>query len=314
MAAYNNGAEQYANQVEWNPQSISDVYRYIVSQYVDFIRNLKEGSTALLAGAGSSRDILMFLILNQYWQVYAYDASRELRQIGDRLLYPNSDEEAAILWNMIITLTADETLRTYPNGFISQIIKEYKDLHAGSESLAKKMGADRVATITALPLARSIVGKGKKDPQGGEGGRIVLDQSLHENLGIMYPDSITFNFIAAIATLQHLTKQETLSYCELAASKLREGGIFHFNVRVDTGLNQNGSKVQAGRVFADTILGEENTRYYTTFSLAELTELLEALQATLPSDFEVVLLSDLDQHYDHNKPPFAQVRITRKGS
>jgi SAM-dependent methyltransferase len=136
---------------------------------------------------------------------------------------------------------------------------------------------------------------------------LTKDNILHMD----FPDE-NFDLIMAIGVLPHVDKDDTPDAIAENLRLLKPGQVLYFNLRADMAKWNTAKK---GRVFRDNVLrdsatGQENSRYFNTYTRREFEALIDHLQEMYP-DYEIIVDEEITAHPDKNKPPFLNIRIRK---
>jgi hypothetical protein len=119
---------------------------------------------------------------------------------------------------------------------------------------------------------------------------------------VMKEKKIKIILLAAVT--QHIPKKEVPQMLTNQINTLEQNGLLHFDLRIDLS-----APTTFGRTFMDTALGGK--RYYTTYTMSEVHQLIAYLNNQHPGQLEVTFDETTRPHFDPNKPPFLNIKVQR---
>ncbi len=328
---------QTYSDMEWYEKVVLKMF-HIYSQHFEFIQNLPPGSKIYLPGVGTGRDAL-FLAACSELEVIGSDYNPNMVARAKELFSPKNIEMLARVLHKITT--SPDSVNQLP-----ALLKPLADaiflndvmlpaaavsLVNATEQIQMGMGINPESLTMSLNIGRMVQSM-VESQLATVTDSIVARTSFIERsiLNSGFPDQ-SVNFIAAMAVLQHLTKEEIELSLDDLIRILAPGGRLYFTLRLDQGdqhptpravkINRHGhsgrvAKYQLedrshGRTFVDTVLDEDRPRYYACYSMKEA----QALLKKIVDKFGGKIIGRIDKlpidHFDPAKPAFIDLHLER---
>lgn len=270
---------------EWGNESVEVVWESIFSKLRANIQDLPQNSQVLIAGCGTLKDLITLNLLRSDLNIYGFDISTEMLNVGLKKL---------VFSEVLRLATLIDKIDSLPHGWIAHILE-----------LMKQIDIPEFNEITENFVIKKIREKIQLIQ-----GDVRIDKAateLRAPEGYFFKDE-SFELIMAIAVLPHIPKLSAKEAVIDMLRLLKPNGVLHFNLKIDA---DNGvHKRKKGRVFKDSVLGGD--RYFNTYTMAEFMDFMSHIQSKVPG-LQVLIDYSLSKHPDTNKPPFINVTITKTG-
>lgn len=284
IQTYGSYADEYSFH-EWGDESVETVWESIFSKLRVDIQDLPENGRVLIAGCGTLKDLLTLNLLRSDLDIFGFDISAEMLNVGLKKL---------VFSEVVRLATLIDKIDSFPHGWIARILELM--------NLIDRPEFNQITSDYVLEMMKEKIHLIQGDVRIDK-----LEQELGNQEGYFFQEE-TFELIMAIAIFPHVPKKSVKESVSEMLKLLKPGGALHFNLKVDVADNNGESMRKKGRVFRDNVLGAP--RYFNTYTMNEFMDFISSMQSNFPN-LEVTVDYSLSKHPDKNKPPFINVTIIK---